>query len=260
MIMENRQERAAALRRRLVQINSRPDGESRPLGHAALDVCLGGGLKCGALHEVFPAVTRDAPAATGFALGLAARVAGKSKWLLWVQQDFPALECGEIPGTGLIAFGIDPSRFMIAKVPNVTAALRAGAEGLGCEGLGAVLVESWGGAKLFDLAASRRLTLIAAKHGVTIIALRHGTPPAPSTAETRWLLRTTAIAATADWGVPRFDAELLRNRHGALGRWIMEWDCDGNFHETDSAHPCTGSAAARDRPLAPKTKTYRQAI
>ena len=67
----------------------------------------------------------DGPAATGFVLGLAARVIGKNKWLLWVQQDFLALECGDIPGTGLFAFGIDPSLLIMVKVPNPAAALRA---------------------------------------------------------------------------------------------------------------------------------------
>jgi protein ImuA len=260
MVMENRQERAAALRRHLAQNNSRPNGERRTLGHAAVDICLGGGLKCGALHEVFPAAGADGPAATGFVLGLTARVIGKNKWLLWVQQDFLALECGDIPGTGLFAFGIDPSLLIMAKVPNPAAALRAGAEGLGCDGLGAVIIESWGGAKQFDLVASRRLTLVAAKHGVTTFSLRHGALPAPSTAETRWLLRTAVIPAGADWGIPHFDAELLRNRHGGAGRWVMEWDCDGNFHETDAADHYGGSAAAGHRPLAPETERFRKAI
>ena len=28
------------------------------------------------------------------------------------------------------------------------------------------------------------------------------------------------------WGTPVFDAQLVRNRHGPVGRWIMEWKCD----------------------------------
>ncbi len=257
--MENWQEQTAVLRR-LAQNNSRPKPEMRALGHDAMDACLGGGLKCGVLHEVFPAAGADSAAATGFVLGLAARVIEKKRWLLWVQQDFSAQECGEIPGTGLVAFGIDPAHFMLAKVPNAAAVLRAGADGLCCDGLGAVVIESWGETKLFDLVASRRLTLAAAKHGVTIVSLRHGALPAPSTAETRWLLRTPAISAGTDWGIPHFDAELLRNRHGAVGRWIMEWDCDGNFHETAAADHLAGSAAANHRPGAPQTERFRKAI
>jgi protein ImuA len=254
-----KQELAAALRRRLRQ--SHPcEGEIRGLGHPGADRCLNGGLKCGALHEIFPATAADAPIASGFVLGLAARIMRQSKWLLWVQQDFPALEWGEILGTGLLAFGFDPARLLIVKVPNAAAGLRACAEGLSCHGLGAVVIELWGGTKAFDLVASRRFTLAAAKHGVTAFALRHAAPPAPTTAETRWLLRAAPVSAGADWGKPRFDAELLRNRHGGVGRWIMEWDCDGSFHEIGTANSRAVSAAPGDRSPAPETEGLRQAV
>jgi len=258
MAME-KHEMAAALRRRLRQ--SHPsEGEVRGLGHPGADHCLGGGLKCGALHEIFPATAADAPAASGFVLGLAARMICENKWLLWVQQDFPALEWGEILGTGLLAFGFDPRRLLIVKVPNAAAALRAGAEGLNCHGLGAVVIELWGGAKAFDLVASRKLTLATAKHGVTAFALRHAAPPAPTSSETRWLLRAAPVPAGGDWGRPCFDAELLRNRHGGIGRWIMEWNCDGSFQESGAANSRAVSAASDHRSPAPETEGLRQAV
>ncbi|MDE2474583.1 MAG: DNA repair protein [Alphaproteobacteria bacterium] len=234
------------------------ESQIRPLGHAAADACLNGGLPCGALHEVFPDAAGDAPAATGFTLALAACVARKN-WLLWVQQDFTHLEWGGIFASGLSAFGLDPSRFLIVRAPNTAAVLRAGAEALSCTGLGAVVIESWAGAQIFDLVASRRLTLSAAKHGVTLFALRHAARPAPSTAETRWLVRAAALPVDHDWGCTRFDAELIRNRHGATGRWIMEWDGDGNFHQTGAAHSGAVSAAALHRPLAAETEGLRRA-
>lgn len=258
--MENRQELAADLRRRLTRTVPLTEAQLRPMGHAAADACLNGGLACGALHEVFPAAAGDAPAATGFTLALAACVAGgNNRWLLWVQQDFAQVEWGGIFASGLSAFGLDPSRFLTVKVPNAAAALRAGAEALRCGGLGAVVIESWGGAKIFDLVASRRLTLMAAKNGVTLFALRHAAQPAPSTAETRWLIRAAALPVGHDWGCTSFDAELIRNRHGAIGRWIMEWDGDGNFHQSGAAHTGAVSAAALHRPLAAETEGLRRA-
>lgn len=256
-IMDNRQEMAAALRRRLAQNHSVPAAGIRPVGHAGVDACLPGGLKCGALHEVFSAAASDAPAAAGFTLGLAARVAGKGKWLLWVQQDFPALEWGDLLATGLRDFGLDPARFLTVRVPNPALTLRAGAEGLSCGVLGAVVIECWAGARVFDLVASRRLTLSAAKQGVTIFALRHAALPAPGSAETRWRVRAAARDDAAGWGGPRFDAELLRNRHGTTGRWIMEWDCDGRFHDTGAADFGGVSAAPADRPAAPEIQGWR---
>ena len=261
--MANRQEQAAALLRRALlpclAHNNSGCGERRALGHAPADDCLGGGLKRDALHEIFPAFSGDTGAATGFTLGLARRIIRNNKWLLWVQQDFSALECGDISGAGLFAFGIDPARFVMVKVATPAAALRAGADAVACDAVDAVVIECWDGSKSFDLVASRKLMLIAAKHGAAVFTLRHGALPAPSAAETRWLLRTTAMAAGGDWGNPRFDAELLRNRHGGTGRWIMEWDCDGTFVEAQAADRCGVSTAIVYRPVAARTEGFRHA-
>src|SRR5262249_18631514 len=77
------------------------------------------------------------------------------------------------------------------------AALRAGYEGLICKGLAAVIIEIWGEPKVLDLTASRKLTLMAEQHSVMAELFRSGAEPKPSTAETRWLVRT-ATSASAD--------------------------------------------------------------
>ena len=82
-----------------------------PIGIAEIDAALHGGVLKGALHEVYAAIGHEA-SATGFAAGLAARVA-KGKPILWIRQDFSALEFGEIAATGLLELGIDPSKFLI---------------------------------------------------------------------------------------------------------------------------------------------------
>jgi len=254
--MQNRHPLATALRRRLAQTHPVREGEIRTLGYGAMDACLGGGLRCGALHEIFPGNAGDATAASGFALALATRVITNRKWLLWAQQDFAAVECGDLLGTGLSAFGFDPACLMIVRVPTAAMALRAAAQALTCTGIGAIIMEPWGGAKIFDLMASRKLTLGAAKHGVTVFALRHASQPLPSTAETRWCVRA---CLGEEWENIRFDVELLRNRHGPPGRWIMEWDCDGNFHETGTAHRRAVPAPAFDRPPATQPENLRRA-
>jgi protein ImuA len=219
------------------------------LGHGVADTALGGGLNRFALHEVFAAEAGEEAPATGFALAAATRVSAKNKWLLWVRQDFSALEAGELHACGLLEFGIDPSRLLTVRAPDATEVLRAGAEGLGCKGLGAAIIEPWGEPKAFDLVASRKLTLAAQQHGVAAIMLRLGAKPEPSTAETRWLVKAAVSApGNENWGKPLFDAALVRNRHGCTGRWVMEWDCnDGIFRQTHScapaAAPSYGSAA-----------------
>ena len=226
-----------------------------PLGHRLADAALRGGIRRGALHEVFAARAGEEASASGFALALAARVLAKGKWLLWVRQDFSALESGEVHGAGLMEFGIDPSRVLMLRAPDATASLRAGAEGLDCRGLGAVIVEPWGEPKVFDLTASRRLTLAAQQHGVTAIVLRFGAEPDPSAAETRWLVKAAPSPPDdEDWGRPLFDAALVRNRHGQAGRWIMEWDCDNGIFQTHS-----GALAAAFADRSAETPLVRQA-
>jgi len=208
------------------------DGEIRvPAGIAEADAALQGGLLKGALHEVFASAGHEA-AATGFAAGLAARVA-KGRPVLWIRQDFAGLEFGEIAATGLLELGIDPSKFLILRVAHAEDALRAASDALTCSALGAVVIEVMGEHKVLDLKASRRLTLGAAETKVTALLLRFGAVPDASSAETRWQIRAACSNdQDENWGMPRFAAELLRNRHGRTGHWVMEWNCDeANFRE-----------------------------
>ena len=218
------------------------------LGHAGADAALRGGIARGALHEVFAG---DA-SATGFALGLAQRVRAKKK-LLWIRQDFSALEHGEISSTGLAELGIDPSCVLLLRAAHAEDALRAGADALSCPALGAVIVEIPGNPKVLDLVTSRRLVLGAQAKGITVILLRPTAQAEPSAADTRWLIHSSPSAETDEWGEPRFDAALTRNRQGETGRWVMEWSCDdGAFRQPaeKAAHPRPVAAAPADRPPA----------
>ena len=214
-------------------------GPVRPavsLGFEEVDACLKGGLCRGALHEVFAVAGHEA-AATGFAVGLARRVCG-NKRLLWIRQDFSALEFGELSPVGLFEFGLDPDRLLLLQVGDATAALRAGNDALSCAALGAVVIEMPGRPKVLDLVASRRLTLACGQGGVTAFLLRLAAEPDASTAETRWRVR----AAPPQAG---FQAELLRNRSGHTGCWVMEWNCDDAIFR--AAHPGAVVSPASDR-------------
>jgi len=260
-------------------------GQRVGLGHAQADACLKGGILKGALHEVFPAAGGDEAAASGFAVALAGRVAARKR-LLWCGTDFAVLEHGEISATGLLELGLDPDRLLLLRVPDAISVLRAGLDALSCAALGAVIIEIPGTPKILDLSASRRLVLAAAQSGVTAVLLRLDAEAEASAAETRWVVRAArsqaftfpppraevarragggqraltaplrlATLATSpargggkDWGHPRFDAELVRHRHGRTGQWVMEWNCDDRlFRAADSGAVV---AAASDRPAA----------
>lgn len=243
-----------------------------PLGHPQADCALQGGLARAAIHEVF-CEGRQSAAATGFVAGLAGRVTAHRRAqrrrsengyqpLLWVRQDFSEMEAGALSMSGLAELGLDPGRVVMVRAADVEAALRTSADALACDALGAVVLELWGETKQFDLVASRKLTLAAQTSGVTGLLLRMAAQPLPSTAETRWMLRAARSpppsspsawsapwsASWGLWGAPRFDAELVRNRHGPVGRWIMEWKCDECLFSEPSTHPQPVAAAPAYRP------------
>ncbi len=216
------------------------------LGHLDVDATLQGGLAMGAIHEVF-AEGRQSAVATGFIAGLAGRVTGRRP-LVWVRQDFTEIESGALSMSGLAELGLDPRLLVTVRAADVDTALRTAADALACDALGGVVLEVWGEAHQFDLVASRKLTLAAQASGVTGLLLRVAAEPSPSTAETRWIVRAAHSPPAAVWGAPVFDAQLVRNRHGPVGRWIMEWKCDECLFEKPAAYPQPVAAAPTHRP------------
>ena len=236
------------------------------LGHVDADATLQGGLALGAVHEVFTEAGRQSAAATGFVAGLAGRAAARRP-LVWVRQDFTEIESGALSMSGLAELGLDPRLLVTVRAADVETALRTAADALACDALGVVVLEVWGQARQLDLVASRKLTLAAQASGVTGLLLRVAAEPMPSTAETRGIVRAAhsppaahlaaplmpaaslmPAAPWSAWGAPVFDAQLVRNRHGPVGRWIMEWKCDECLFEKPAAYPQPVAATPAHRP------------
>src|SRR6202521_2055451 len=254
----------ATLRGNIERIEShgdtyRPDRVA--LGHADADATLQGGLALGAMHEVF-AAGRHSAAATGFVTGLMGRAAARRP-LVWIRQDFAEIESGALSMSGLAELGLDPRLLVTVRAADVDAALKTAADALACDALGVVVLGVWGEARQLDLVSSRKLTLAAQTSGVTCLVLRVAAEPSPSTAETRWIVRAAhsppsvpaapaaalvPAAAWSAWGAPVFDVQLVRNRHGPVGRWIMEWKCDECLFSKPAAYPQPVAAAPAHRP------------
>ena len=237
------------------------------LGHAEADATLQGGLAVGAVHEVFADAGRQSATATGFVAGLAGRAAARRP-LVWVRQDFTEIETGALSMSGLAELGLDPRLLVTVHAADVEAALRTAADAFACDALGAVVLEVWGEARQLDLVASRKLTLAAQASGVTGLLLRLAAEPQPSTAETRWIVRAAhsppasslmPAAAWSAWGAPVFDAQLVRNRHGPVGRWIMEWKCDECLFSKPAAYPQPVAASPAHRPYQTPASAQRHA-
>jgi protein ImuA len=235
------------------------------LGHAGVDATLQGGLAIGAMHEVF-AEGHQGGVATGFVAGLAGRVSSR-KPLVWVRQDFADIESGALSMSGLTELGLDPRLLVSVRAADTDSALRTAADALACEAVGTVVLEVWGEPRQLDLVASRKLTLAAQASGVTCMVLRIAAAPQPSTAETRWIVRAAHSPPESSqntfsnvWGAPVFDAQLVRNRHGRVGRWIMEWKCDECLFNEPAAYPQSVVAAPAHRPhQAPARAQHRRA-
>ncbi len=255
----------AALRGSIEHIEAHGDAylpDRVALGHADADATLLGGLALGAMHEVFAEAGRQSAAATGFVAGLAGRAAARRP-MVWVRQDFAEIESGALSMSGLAELGLDPRVLVTVRAADVDTALKTAADALACDALGVVVLEVWGEARQLDLVTSRKLTLAAQASGVTGLLLRVAAEPSPSTAETRWIVRAAhsppaapsqpaaplmPAAPCSAWGAPVFDAQLVRNRHGPVGRWIMEWKCDERLFEKPAAYPQPVAAAPAHRP------------
>jgi protein ImuA len=239
----NRQEKLADLRHFLARYGLPPDRPAIPLGFAAADSVLGGGLRRGAVHDVFAAGW----AGGGFAACLAIQAAG-AKPLFWIRPDYEALEYGALCAQGILELGGDPQKLFLMRAANAEMALAAAADILACPHVGAVVLEIAGDAKCLDLVASRRLSLLAEESGVTLFVLRQGRHAEPSAAITRWHAASAPSRhGDEDWGNPRFTVTLSRHRLGETGEWLMEWNPrKGHFHGTP--HPGLVVAPSSHRP------------
>ena len=173
---------AARLRRVIAEIEAKagpaPASEARParrLGLArAFDPALGGGLAEDGLHEIVPAAPADGPAATGFALALAARfLARRPAPALLIGEHFASLEAGALYGPGLVAHGLPLHRLVFVSVPDALSAFWAMEEALKCGAPAVVAAEVWS-LKSYGLLASRRLLMAARKGGTPALVVLAG--------------------------------------------------------------------------------------
>ena len=245
----NKNEKLADLRHFLARYGLPHDRPAIPLGLPAADAVLGGGLRRGALHEVFAGDW----GAGGFAACLAIQAMGQTrdkKPLFWIRPDYEALEYGALSATGLLELGGDPKNLFLLRAPDAGEALSATADILACPHVGAVVLEISGAPGCLDLVASRRLALLAEESGVTLFLLREGAVPEPSAAVTRWQVQSlSAHPDDDDWGSPRFIVRLTRHRLGVLGDFTLQWDIENAIFHDAAAHPGAMAATAADRPV-----------
>lgn len=246
----NKSAKLAELRHSLARYGLPPDRPAVALGHAGADAVLGGGLRPGALHEVFA----GGWSAGGFAAALAVRASGK-KPLFWVRPDYSAQEYGAVSPSGLLELGGDPRNLIVVRVRKPDEALSAASDILSCPHVGVLLLELGGMPKCLGLVTSRRLAFAAGESGATAILLRNGAKAEPSAALTRWQVTSAPSREDDDdWGNPIFDVQLIRHRAGGLGHFLMHWNPQHACFET----PDIGAVvrAPADRPATPQERRH----
>lgn len=203
------------------------------------------------LHEIHAAAEDWASA---LLFGLAGIEAPPGKPILLMRtrrRGSITVPCGE----GLGALGIDPARLVIVDARDGAALLRAGLDAARNSGPAAVLLESWGPLREYDLVASRRLILAAESSRIPVVMLRGDAEPRASAAHTRW---TVAGAPSAPLemqapGAPTLLVELVRRRGGPAGqRWRLEWNEEhGGFRERplDLESPDVDGSIRRPAPV-----------
>ena len=212
-----------------------------PFGDRRMDECLPAdgarrGLPLGAVHEVGAAGIEAETGAlgAGFIAGLLARLPSNLPVLWAAPRD-------DLYAPGLLAFGLDPGRLVMARPGDDAATLAVMETGLREGGLAAVVGEVGG----FERIASRRLMLACQRHGVTGFVLRRwphgrrGRDEATAVA-TRWEI--AAVPSDDDGrepGPPRWRAMLTHCRGGKPGAWIVE----AGESEDGAAHPVRVVAA-----------------
>jgi protein ImuA len=242
----------ASLRRALApEFSKNPGRSALGFGIPSLDAALGGGLATGALHEIAAAREAEIPAATGFALILAARNRGP---LVWIAEDMALAENGAPYGTGLEDLGLAPERLIAVAATKSRDVLWAMEEALAgaAGGPGAVLGEIRGG---IDFLATRRLSLAAGRGRALALLLRSAPATDASAAATRFLVGAApsrplsgAIPMALGPGPPRFCVRLVRNRRGSLGAWMLEFDrVEQRFNAPADREPVAETALDRPR-------------
>jgi protein ImuA len=220
------------------------------LGVPPIDTVLGGGLGGGALHEFAAIREPEIPAATGFVLALAARC-NKSKSrsgqaAVWIAEDLSLAENGAPYGPGLCDAGIAPEHLITVAAAHRQDVLWTMEEALRCGAVGVVIGELR--ARDIDQVATRRLSLAAAAGNTLGLILRTTPDDTPSAAATRWIIGAAVSAPVRSVGPPRFRAQLVRNRRGHPGAWIVEWNSVEQRFEL-AANPEPVAGAVLDRSL-----------
>ena len=205
-----RNPRLAQLAEQIRQLRARGHAPAArcPSALPELDAALGGGFVTAAVHELIAA--QDGVAAHSLALHVAARAAGRHKWIFYIDTQL------DLYPPGVAQLGVPLGRLIIARTPYAADALWVCEQVLRCRAVAAVVLPL----RTLDGYASRRLQLAAEAGGGLGLLVRRAEPGGPTFAASR--LRCTPLAGRP--GVRRMLITVLKLREGRPGEpFAVEW-------------------------------------
>ncbi|MFJ6324540.1 MULTISPECIES: ImuA family protein [unclassified Rhizobium] len=221
-----------------------------------LDVAMQGGLPLDALTEIRSLGLRDAGAASGFTLALAAQVGAQAAGadaaaispILWIGDTVATMEAGLPYAIGLRDFGLEPTTFLQASPRKLEEALWLAEAALGSAAFAVVILEVRGNPSRFGLTESRRLALRAKAAGRPLFLLRQGGEEEASSALFRFSVEPAPAQARplpdgsvlgGSIGHPAFRLTLEKSRNPAPLSITLEWNAhDRRFAPvSDVQHP-----------------------
>ncbi|MGY5804928.1 ImuA family protein [Rhizobium sp. LEGMi12c] len=247
-----------------------------PIGVDDLDAALQGGLPLDALTEIRSHGLRDAGAASGFALALAARLhaqasdtAVSKSPVLWIGDTVATMEAGVPYAIGVSDFGLEPAAFLQASPRKLDDALWVAEAALGSAAFALVILEVRGNPARFGLTESRRLALRAKAAGRPLFLLRQGGEEEASSALFRFSVEPAPAQARplpdgsvlgGSIGHPAFRLTLEKSRNPAPLSITLEWNAHDRrfapildtqrpaFPGEHAAHSGADLSASADRP------------
>jgi protein ImuA len=192
-------------------------------------------------------------AALGFALAWAQMLCPDGL-MVWAAPEICCAEEGAPNAEGLAQFGLSLERLLIVRARTQGEALWAAEQALKVPRALTLATIAPAG-KGVSLTATRRLLLAAEKHQTRAVLLRLDAAGA-SAAWMRWRIGAApSRGADRELGAPAFVADLIRNRAGPASlRFLLDWSAHEHAF-ADRAMDGAASAAAPDRPAAPRRQS-----
>lgn len=233
-------------------------------GVAELDDALQGGFPLDGLTEIRSSALRDAGAATGFALGLAARLRDQDEEgprsvlpILWIGEPVATMEAGRPYALGLRDFGIMPQGFLHASPRKLDEALWLAEAALASGAFTLTVLEVRGNPAHFGLTESRRLSLRAKAAGRPLFVLRQAGEEEASSALFRLHVEPAPALERSlpdgsmlggSIGNPSFRLTLEKSRNPAPLSFILEWKAHDRQFLPVAPIPAVPISSPRQRP------------